>query len=150
MSLKQWQANGWIKPHAPTPQEMESLFELIARDLRDCRAKGLSDDWKFNIAYNAALQLANAALNASGYEVQKGESGHYRAIQSLEFTVGLANKEVGQLDGFRKKRSQSVYDAAGMISDKEVKEMVELATTRSSRVNGWIAKNHAKFAFGQS
>jgi hypothetical protein len=117
-------------------------FALAARDLHDCKAKGLSDDWRFNIAYNAALQLANAALNAAGFDVGKGESGHFRAIHSLEFTIGSTAAEVRQLDGFRKKRSQSVYDAAGVVSPTEVKEMIELATALLSRVGQWVRSNH--------
>ena len=146
MSLTQWQANGWLKPHVPTVQAIANQFALAARDLRDCKAKGLSDDWKFNIAYNAALQLANAALNAAGFEVGKGESGHFRAIHSLEFTIGVAPAEVRQLDGFRKRRSQSVYDAAGVVSPTEVKEMIQLAAAMLPRVGNWIRSNHPSLA----
>src|SRR5437762_928896 len=127
MSLKQWQANGWLKPHTPPPQGIANLFAVAERDLRDCKAKGISDDWRFNIAYNAALQLANEALNAAGFEVAKGESGHFRAIHSLEFTVGLSANVITQLDGFRKKRSQAIYDIAGLVSPTESKEMTNLA-----------------------
>jgi hypothetical protein len=81
MNLADWHKNGWIKPHQTSPQEIA--------DLKDAKAKGLSDDWRFNIAYNAALQTATAALAASGYTVAKGDSNHFRVIQSLAFTIGL-------------------------------------------------------------
>lgn len=142
MSLTQWEANGWLRRHVPSPQSIANLFAVAARDLHDCKAKGLSDDWRFNIAYNAALQLANAALNASGFEVAKGESGHFRAIQSLEFTIGATGKEVAQFDGFRKKRSQSIYDTAGVISPTEAKEMLQLAADLLVRVRQWMQGNH--------
>lgn len=146
MSLQQWQANGWVKPHVPRAAAIANLFAVVARDLHDCRAKGISDDWKFNIAYNAALQLANAALNAAGYEVAKGESGHHRAIHSREFTIGATGKKVTQLDGFRKKRGQSVYDSAGIVSASEVKEMIELAVSLLNRVSSWISTHHPELA----
>lgn len=48
-------------------QELADQLALADRDLRNARAKGLDDDWRFGIAYNAALQAATAALVASGY-----------------------------------------------------------------------------------
>ena len=66
MVLKQpqgdWQRHGWVKAHQTSSQEVADLLALAERDLKDCRAKGLSDDLKFSIAYNAALQASNAAL----------------------------------------------------------------------------------------
>jgi hypothetical protein len=47
----------------------------------------LSPDWRLNIAYNAALQAATAALAAAGYRASR-EAHHCRAIQSLAFTIG--------------------------------------------------------------
>src|SRR5262245_61308871 len=80
MSLADWQKNGWVKPHPPDAGEIGDLLAIAARDLKDARAKGLSDDWRFNILYNSALQSATAALAASGYAVAKGGlqslSGH--------------------------------------------------------------------------
>src|SRR3954451_762727 len=119
MSLSEWQKNGWLLPHRPTPQEVADLLALAARDLKSARAKGLGDDWKFNIAYNAALQSAAAALIASGYDVPKGESHPFRIFGSLAFTITLDAKTVGRLDVYRKKRNTSVYDVAGSISEAE-------------------------------
>jgi hypothetical protein len=46
----------------------------------------ISEDWKLNIAYNAALQAATAALAAAGYRAAR-EQHHYRTIQSLALTT---------------------------------------------------------------
>ena len=67
MSLPDWQRNGWLVEHRATRQEVRDLFGIVDRDLEDCRTEGLSPDWRLNIAYNAALQVATAALCASGY-----------------------------------------------------------------------------------
>src|SRR5689334_7896143 len=83
MSLADWQKNGWVKAHKATPREVADLLAVAERDLRDARAKGLSDDWRFSIAYNGALQASTAALLASGFSVPTGESSHFRVIQSL-------------------------------------------------------------------
>jgi len=102
MSLADWQKNAWVKPHETSPEEIADLLAVAARDLKDARAKGLSDDWRFNIAYNAALQTATAALAAAGYTVAKGDSNHFRVIQSLAFTVGLEPDQVDRFDQYRK------------------------------------------------
>ena len=62
LSLNDWLKNGWLIEHKTSPQEIEDLFRIVDRDLKDCEVTSLSPDWKFNIAYNAALQCAKAAL----------------------------------------------------------------------------------------
>jgi hypothetical protein len=74
----------------------------VARDLKDSQAQDVSDDWRFAIAYNAALQAATAALAAAGYRTSR-DNHHYRVIQSLELTLGKDTKFVRALDAFRKK-----------------------------------------------
>ncbi|KPK80204.1 MAG: hypothetical protein AMJ81_12350, partial [Phycisphaerae bacterium SM23_33] len=87
MSLEDWRSSGWLSSHQSSAREVVELLALADRDLRDCQAAGLSADWKFNIAYNALLQAATAAL-AAGYRASR-ESHHYRVLQSLALTVGL-------------------------------------------------------------
>jgi hypothetical protein len=142
MSLSDWQKNGWLKPHAPARREIADLLALAARDLRSAGAKGLGDDWKFNIAYNAALQSATAALIASGYDVPKGDSHHFRVFGSLAFTVGLDATLIQRLDAYRKKRNVSVYDVAGSISEAEAKAMASLAKDLLEQVRAWLVQNH--------
>ena len=105
MSLRDWQQNGWLKPHQPTRPEIAGLLALAERDLKSAKVKGLDQDWRFNIAYNAALQASTAALVASGYKVPKGDSHHFRVIGSLAFTVGLDERQVAKLDAYRKSGS---------------------------------------------
>ena len=67
MSLENWLKNGWLTEHKSSKQEISDLLRIAGRDPLDCQSKEISDDWRFNIAYNAALQSAKAALAASGY-----------------------------------------------------------------------------------
>lgn len=64
MSLSAWAKNGWLLEHKSSGQEITHLLALVDRDLADCQNAALSKDWRFNIAYNAALQRAKAALQA--------------------------------------------------------------------------------------
>jgi hypothetical protein len=141
MSLKDWARNGWLTEHKTSVGEIADLFRVADRDLADCQAKGLSPDWHLNIAYNAALQLATAALVASGYRSTR-EAHHYRVIQSLALTLGVDKSLLQRLDQFRKKRNISDYERAGLVSEREAEEMEALARDLRKQVEGWLKTNH--------
>lgn len=101
----------------------------------------LSSDWQLNIAYNAALQAATAALAASGYRAVR-ESHHYRIIQSLAHTIKADAGLIALLDQFRKKRNIGGYEQAGMVSDQEAGEMADLAHRLRRDVEKWLREKH--------
>jgi uncharacterized protein (UPF0332 family) len=137
LSLNEWLKNGWLIEHKTSPKEIEDLFRIVDRDLKDCEVTKLSPDWRLNIAYNAALQCAKAAVAVAGYRPAR-ESHHYRLIHSLAHTIQADDKLIIQFDMFRKKRNISDYLRAGEISDLEVKEMIALAKKLRHRVAEWI------------
>ena len=124
VSLQDWLKFGWVRTHRTSQQEIADLLAVADRDLEACQTTGLVADWRFNIAYNAALQLAAAALAASGYQAERSNH-HFRVIQSLEFTVGAAAKTMSEL---------------------EAEEMRSLAVSLRSSVRAWIAKNYPEYA----
>lgn len=142
-SLESWLRNRWLVQHTSSSEEIANLFALADRDLDACQTKNLPADWRFAIAYNAALQSATAALAAAGYRASR-EGHHHRVIQSLEFTLAPEHKLIDTFDSFRKKRNISSYDVAGSVSDKEAHEMYELAVSLRTKVEQWIRKNHRK------
>jgi len=117
------------------------LFGLAERDLEACQTADLVTDWRFNIAYNAALQLATAALAAAGYEASR-TAHHLRVIRSLEFTLALSPNKIDLFDAFRKKRNEADYERAGVVSDTEAEEMLALARELRVDVEAWIARTH--------
>ncbi len=141
MSLENWRKNAWLVEHQPSQQEIADLLAVAARDLADCQAAGLSVDWRFNIAYNAALQLAGAAPAAAGYRAAR-EAHHHRVIHALEYTIGADKTTIAQLDAFRKKRNIAGYERVGLVSDKEAREMVELAKQLQRDVTSWLKNKY--------
>jgi uncharacterized protein (UPF0332 family) len=144
MSLTQWLQFGWLVEHHSSKREIADLLAVADRDLKDCRNDSVSDDWRLAIAYNAALQLAAAALAAAGFRAAR-DSHHYRVIQSLEYTIGASSQIIGQLDQFRKKRNLSDYERAGAVSAGEVKTMIALAGGLRHQVENWIREQHPEF-----
>lgn len=67
MSLKQWADNGWLRLHETSRQEIADLFAIVARDLGDAE-RDISADWRFGIAYNAALKLCTILLRSKAFD----------------------------------------------------------------------------------
>jgi hypothetical protein len=142
VSLSDWLQFGWLKEHKTSEQEIADLLAIADRDLRACKTPGLIPDWRFNIAYNAALQLATAALAAAGFQAER-TNHHYRVIHSLEFTLGKDAATIRKLDVFRKKRNITDYERADTISDREADEMRKLAEALRADVAAWLRKKQS-------
>lgn len=144
MSLENWLKNGWLTEHKPTKREIRDLLAIVDRDLQDSQVAALSPEWRLNIAYNAALQAATAALAACGYRAAR-EAHHFRIIQSLTHTIGAENSLIHQFEGFRKKRNIGGYERMGEVSDHEADEMLALATDLRAKVTDWLSSNYSQF-----
>jgi hypothetical protein len=95
-----------------------------------------------NIAYNAALQSATAALAAAGYRASRDQH-HYRIIQSLRETIGADTALLDGFDTFRRKRNITGYERAGLVSDADADSMRALAVRVRDGVTAWLQKHHA-------
>ena len=144
MSLEIWKNNGWLREHETSPQEVAGILELVERDLTDASRPEISTDWRFNIAYNAGLQLATLALYVAGYRTGRGESKHYRVIQALPLVLGQEFVPTRDyLENCRRKRNVSEYDTAGTISVKEADDLLQTVQELKAKIEQWLQKNHA-------
>jgi hypothetical protein len=143
MNLSEWAKAGWLKPHAPTKQQVAAIFSVVDRDLEDSKQR-LSPDGRFNIAYNAALQLCSIVLLAEGWKPDKLHA-HHRTISSLPIILGKERQnDADYLDACRGKRNGLEYDAAGKVSSTEAKELREFAVELRELVIRWLSERHAK------
>jgi hypothetical protein len=143
MSLEEWERAGWLRKYETSAKEISNILKLVERDLQDALQEGISLDWRFNIAYNAALQLATIILYTSGFRAGRGESKHYRVIQTIPLIMGERLKPIRDfLDICRRKRNISEYDAAGIVSEKEFNDLLKMAGEFKSQVIDWLRKNH--------
>jgi len=142
MTLELWKQNGWLREYETSRSEIASILGLVNRDFTDAVQGGISTDWRFNIAYNAALQLATVVLYASGYRAGRGESKHYRVIQALPLVMGERFSSIAAyLDNCRRKRNVSEYDAAGTVSQKEVEDLQQTVEELKREVEMWLKEN---------
>jgi hypothetical protein len=143
MTLTEWLQQGWLTSHRTSRREIADLLALVERDLSASQVQGLDADWRFNIAYNAALQCGTAALAACGYRAAR-EAHHYRVLQSLALTIGLDPVTVAELDLYRRKRNLGAYERAGLVSDQEAEEMVAHAKRLRDQVLTWLRDQHSE------
>ncbi len=135
----------WAKLHrddlVAEPPDSNLIAELRAvadREIRDAETVE-SDDGRLGHAHTACLAIAAAALAASGYRVRHGSlAHHWRLIESLEYTLGLAPAEVKELQDYRKKRSLSVYERAGIVTSTEAEAALGAARRLRDRLSGWL------------
>lgn len=141
MSLQSWANNGWLRPHAPSPKEIQDLLAIVKRDLADAEGD-ISADWQFGIAYNAALKLCTLLMHASGYRPEKALQ-HYRTLQALPLILGPARKaDADYLDACRIKRNTVEYDYAGAATRKDAQELIEFTRELRQAVLAWLEREH--------
>lgn len=141
MTLPQWADNGWLEPHVTSPAEIANLLAIVDRDLADAGG-GISPDWRFGIAYNAALKLCTILLYAEGYRATRTLQ-HYRTILALPLILGPEHRaDTDYLDACRKKRNIVEYDYVGGATEDEGSELMAYVLELREKVLTWLKENH--------
>lgn len=129
---------------APDTASIRRLLDAAQRSLSDARLTSISSEGRFDMAYKAIMQCANAALQANGYRTLTSRPGHHQTmIQSLPRTVGLDGRTMVLLDSLRKQRN--VIDYSGdMVSQGMADEALQQAEHLLQRVMDWLQANKAE------
>jgi hypothetical protein len=88
------------------------------------------------------LQLATAALAASGYRAER-QNKHQRTIECLAFTLKLTPEAVIFLDACWRKRHVAVYDQIGAVSEKEAADILAAAQSLRRTTKEWLKRTHS-------
>jgi uncharacterized protein (UPF0332 family) len=121
---------GELKPEPPARAELEGLLRSGGRRLADAERTELSLESRFDLAYNAALALALAALRAKGY---RSES-RYLVFQCLQHTIDLPNEQWRVLDQAHRKRNLAEYEGEMDVDEQLVEAMLRVAREVEQRV----------------
>src|SRR5476649_886908 len=110
-----------ITPH---PDAIKRLLHAAERNIVDSKIDLVSAENRFDAAYKAIMQIANAALQANGYRTLTSKPGHHQTmIQSLSKTMGIDNNTVIILDALRKQRNVADY-SGDIIPESAVKDCI--------------------------
>jgi hypothetical protein len=133
---------GRLKSHEPNGAEIRRLLAAAARNLVDARVEAVSDETRFDAAYKTIMQLALAAMLASGYRPSTSEPGHHQTlIQSLPLTIGLASDAWVVIDALRRKRNASDY-LGDPVATTALAECVAQAEQLHAAVDTWLREQH--------
>jgi hypothetical protein len=151
VDLERWLAEGSLKAHQPSRNEIADLLAVADRDLEDARISGLSLDRRFATAYAAELQLATVVLRASGYRASANMGGHHwRTIGALPMLMGEGQEpRKVYLDSCRRARNEADYDRIGVVSESELVELLEDTVEFRQDVLAWLSANHPELSWPQ-
>jgi len=125
-----------------SPSLIAELCAVADREIRDAETVE-SHDGRLGHAPTACLAIAAAALAASGYRARQGSlAHHWRLIESLEYTLGLTPGQIKELQDYRKKRSLSVYERAGVVAPGEADSALSAARRLRDRLAAWLGREH--------
>lgn len=121
---------------------MADLLSIVDRDLEDAGQSAISADWRFGIAYNAALKLCTILVHAAGWRPERTLQ-HYRTLQALPLVLGASRRaDASYLDACRKKRNTVEYDVAGAATAADADELAAFAAALRSDVIDWLTREH--------
>ena len=122
----------------PDAVSIARLLEAAQCSLTDSQLPNLSSEGRFDMAYKAIMQTANAALQANGFRTLTSKPGHHQTmIQTLPSTIGLDKPTMVLLDQMRKQRN--VIDYSGdLVSESLAAEAIKQAAALLGMTRAWI------------
>ncbi len=142
MTLSEWAAQhrDEVIAEGATRTAIAPLLAVIAREITD--AEGVpSDDGRLEHAFTSCLTVARTALVACGYRL-RATAHHYLAIESLQYTLGLTEGEVSQLQRLRRMRARAMYDQVGIASREDAEAALTAARGLRDHLSAWLASEH--------
>ncbi len=126
----------------PEPLTIQRLLEAAQRNIKDARVEVVSNENRFDAAYKAIMQMANAALQSSGYRTLTSKPGHHQTmIQTLPKTIGMDRDTMIVLDALRKQRNVADY-SGDLVADSAVTECIHHAQQLWTDINRWLQRQH--------
>lgn len=123
---------------SPDPAQIARLMQAAARNIQDAELPALSNENRFDVAYKAIMQLANAALQQSGFRTLTSKPSHHQTmLQSLVKTVGISTDRLIVLDALRKQRNITDY-SGDLVTAAAVAECLLQAKELQQIVGQWL------------
>ena len=144
MTLENLVGKGLRKENAH-PEEIQRLLGKAQTRLSDAASEEISRESRFDLAYEAILQLAICALRANGYRPDSRGGHHVIALQSLTKSIGYPKDKIRLLDEFRRQRAIGLYDGSFDPTETEIKALLETADDLQQALQTWLIKNHPQF-----
>ena len=126
-------------------EEIQRLRRKIETKLADAANTQISLDSRFDIAYEALLQIGLTALRANGLRPNARGGHHAMALQTLDSTIGYPRDKLRLLDRFRHMRSAGLYDGSFEASAAEVRSLLDEVSKLKAHLDDWLVKSHPEW-----
>lgn len=123
---------GLLKPEPPDQTEFRGLVESGTKRLKDANNKALSDESRFDLAYNAAHALALAAMRWHGF---RPDNKRYIVFQAPGAHAGLAAAQWRVLDKAHSARNLAEYEGYFEVDKQLLADVLKVTEVVSERVS---------------
>ena len=120
-----------LKAEPATKEEIAGLLRSGTARLEDAKNESLSQESRFDLAYNAAHALSLAALRHAGY---RSES-RYLVFQCTQHTLDLAAEQWRVLDQAHRKRNLAEYEGDIDVDDQLLDALIRVADMIASKLH---------------
>ena len=133
-----------LQREASDPAEIQRLLRKIGTKLADAKNAQISHDSRFDLAYEALLQIGLTALRANGLRPDSRGGHHVLALQTLDTTIGFPRERLRLLDRFRRQRAAGLYDGSFQPSEAEVQALLDVASELEAHLAKWLESQRTK------
>ncbi len=127
-----------LQQEPASPEELRRFLNKIAIKLADAQSETLSLDSRFDLAYEALLQIGLAALRANGFRPDSRGGHHLLALQTLNTTIGYPREKLRLLDEFRRQRATGLYDGSFDPTKAEVQAILQTVIELNAFFESWL------------
>ena len=121
---------GQLKAEPATEEEIAGLLRSGTARLLDAKNESLSQESRFDLAYNAAHALSLAALRHAGYRSEN----RYLVFQCAQHTLDLAADQWRVLDQAHRKRNLAEYEGDIDVDDQLLEALIRVADLIADRL----------------
>jgi hypothetical protein len=131
------------------PASAEEIHRFLARiihQLGGCPKGTISLDSRFDLAYEALLQIGLVALRANNLRPDSRGGHHILALQTLNTSIGYPREKLRLLDEYRRQRAIGLYDGSFEPTQAEFNELLATVLELMEHLQTWLNKCHPELA----
>ena len=125
---------GKLKADPSTDDEIKGLVRRGLIKIEDCKQASLSEESRFDIAYNAAHALCLAALKKAGYRSEN----RYIVFQCTQHTIDLKPEYWRILSDAHRVRNVAEYEGDIVINRQLLEALIRVIDILAERVQELI------------
>lgn len=126
-----------IKLEPANQQEITGLFESGKARLKDASHNFLSEESRFDLAYNAAHAFSLAALRIKGYR----SNNRYVVFQALPLTLGVGPEVWRVLSKCHDKRNLAEYEGHWEMDERLLNDLIHATQVLQSLLMKLVKKS---------